>query len=132
MEGKARRVLLELPPSAIRPNPRQPREIFEEEGLRQLSASIRRVGILQPLTVRKCGEDWELVAGERRLRAAKMAGLRTVPCIVSVADEDTSALLALVENLQRRDLHYFEEAAAIADYIQKTGKIGRASCRERV
>ena len=121
MEGKVRRVLLELPPSAIRPNPRQPREIFEEEGLRQLSASIRRVGILQPLTVRKCGEDWELVAGERRLRAAKMAGLRTVPCIVSVADEDTSALLALVETLQRRDLHYFEEAAAIADYIQKTG-----------
>ena len=75
MEGKVRRVLVELPPSAIRPNPRQPREIFEEEGLRQLSASIRRVGILQPLTVRKCGEDWELVAGERRRLAGR--GKRT-------------------------------------------------------
>ena len=119
MEGK--HTLLELPPAAIRPNPRQPRGVFEEEGLRELASSIRRHGILQPLTVRKCGEEWELIAGERRLRAAKLAGLATVPCILSDANDDDSALLALVENLQRRDLHYFEEAAAIAAYIQTTG-----------
>ena len=121
MEAKTKRVLVEVPPEAIRPNPRQPRGVFEEEGLRELASSIRRHGILQPLTVRRTESGWELIAGERRLRAAKMAGLGTVPCIVSTADDDTSALLALVENLQRRDLHYFEEAEAIADYIRTTG-----------
>ena len=118
MEAKTKRMLVEVPPETIRPNPRQPRAVFEEEGLRELASSIRRHGILQPLTVRRTPTGWELIAGERRLRAAKMAGLETVPCVVSTADEDTSALLALVENLQRRDLHYFEEAAAIADYIR--------------
>ena len=113
--------LMELPVDSIHPNPYQPRTVFEEEGIRELAGSIRRHGILQPLTVRKRGEDWELIAGERRLRAAKLAGLEKVPCVLSRADDDTSALLALVENLQRRDLHYFEEAAAIAAYIQKTG-----------
>ena len=113
--------LMELPVERIRPNPWQPRTVFEEEGIRELAGSIRRHGILQPLTVRKQGEAWELIAGERRLRAAKLAGLEKVPCVLSRADDDTSALLALVENLQRRDLHYLEEAAAIAAYIQKTG-----------
>ena len=113
--------LMELPVERIRPNPYQPRTVFEEEGIRELAGSIRRHGILQPLTVRKQGEAWELIAGERRLRAAKLAGLEKVPCVLSRADDDTSALLALVENLQRRDLHYLEEAAAIAAYIQKTG-----------
>ena len=121
MEVKPKRMLVEVPPEAIRANPRQPGGAFEEEGLRELAASIRRHGILQPLTVRRTDTGWELIAGERRLRAAKMAGLGTVPCVVSTADDDTSALLALVENLQRRDLHYFEEAAAIADYIRSTG-----------
>ena len=113
--------LMELPVEHIRPNPYQPRTVFEEEGIRELAGSIRRHGILQPLTVRRQGESWELIAGERRLRAAKLAGLEKVPCVLSRADDDTSALLALVENLQRRDLHYLEEAAAIAAYIQKTG-----------
>ena len=113
--------LMELPVGSIRPNPYQPRTVFEEEGIRELAGSIRRHGILQPLTVRKRGEEWELIAGERRLRAAKLAGLEKVPCVLSGADDDTSALLALVENLQRRDLHYLEEAAAIAAYIRKTG-----------
>ena len=97
-EGK--RVLL-LPAADIRPNPRQPRQVFEEAGLRELAASIRRHGILQPLTVRRMPEGWELIAGERRLRAARMAGLETVPCIEATADGGESALLALVENLQR-------------------------------
>ena len=114
--------VLELRTADIRPNPYQPRQAFDSEGLRELAASIRRHGILQPLTVRPVGDgQWELVAGERRLRAAKLAGLETVPCIRRAADDRESALLALVENLQRRDLHYLEEAAAIASYIRQTG-----------
>lgn len=121
MEGTVKRKMLELPLRSIRPNPRQPRQVFEEEGIRTLADSIRRCGVIQPLTVRRSGETWELVAGERRLRAAKLAGLQSVPCVVSTVDEEGSALLALVENLQRRDLHYFEEAAAIGAYIRSSG-----------
>lgn len=105
----------------IRPNPRQPRRFSTERGLRELATSIRRHGIIQPLTVRRAPQGWELVAGERRLRAAKLAGLETVPCIEAAVDDRESALLALVENLQRRDLHYFEEATAIADYLRQSG-----------
>lgn len=112
--------VLQLPTAELRPNPRQPRRAFDQEGLQELAVSIRTHGILQPLTVRRTEEGWELIAGERRLRAARLAGLETVPCIESTADADESALLALIENLQRQDLHYFEEAAAIADYLQKT------------
>lgn len=113
--------VLRLRVTDIRPNPRQPRRLFDDGGLRELASSIRRHGILQPLTVRRCPGGWELVAGERRLRAARLAGLETVPCIEAEVDERESALLALVENLQRQDLHYFEEAAAIADYLRRSG-----------
>lgn len=113
--------VLRLGVESIRPNPRQPRRLFDEGGLRELAASIRRHGILQPLVVRRRVDGWELVAGERRLRAARLAGLETVPCVEAEVDERESALLALVENLQRQDLHYFEEAAAIADYLRRTG-----------
>ena len=120
MEHRER--VLTLRVADIRPNPHQPRQTFDDEGLRELASSIRRHGILQPLTVRSAGGGkWELVAGERRLRAAKLAGLEKVPCIRREADDRESALLALVENLQRRDLHYLEEAAAIASYIRQTG-----------
>ena len=115
------RRVLRLPAADIRPNPAQPRRFFDESSLRELAASIRRHGSLQPLTVRRRGEGWELVAGERRLRAARLAGLETVPCIEAAVDSRQSALLALVENLQRQDLHYFEEAAAIAAYIRESG-----------
>jgi len=115
------RQILELPIESIRPNPRQPRQHFDPEGIAELAESIRQHGILQPLTVRRKPEGWELIAGERRLRAAKLAELETVPCIEAAVTDDTSALLALIENLQRRDLHYLEEAAAIADYIRETG-----------
>lgn len=121
MEHPTGRRVLRLRIGEIRPNPRQPRRIFDERGLRELAASIRRHGIIQPLTVRRTAEGWELVAGERRLRAAKLAGLETVPCIEAEVDEGESALLALIENLQRRDLHYFEEAEAIADYLRRSG-----------
>ena len=113
--------VLRLEVGSIRPNPRQPRRMFDEAGLRELAASIRRHGVVQPLVVRRRPDGWELVAGERRLRAARLAGLEAVPCVEAEADEQESALLALVENLQRRDLHYFEEAAAIADYLRRTG-----------
>lgn len=108
-----------LPIGSIRPNPQQPRTNFHEEELQELARSIQRYGILQPLTVRRSGTIYELVAGERRLRAAKMAGLREVPCLLARVDEEDSALLALIENLQRRDLDYWEEAEAIARLIQR-------------
>lgn len=121
MERRTARRVLRLPAADIRPNPAQPRRFFDEASLRELAASIRRHGILQPLTVRRRGDGWELVAGERRLRAARLAGLETVPCIEAEVDSRQSALLALVENLQREDLHYFEEAVAIAAYIKEAG-----------
>ena len=120
MTDQTKRQIQELPTEAIRPNPRQPRQHFDPKGLAELAESIRQHGILQPLTVRHTPKGWELIAGERRLRAAQLANLETVPCIETAVDEDRSALLALIENLQRRDLHYFEEAAAIADYIHET------------
>jgi ParB family chromosome partitioning protein len=109
--------VLYLPLSAVRPNPQQPRRTFEEESLRELAESIRHYGILQPLTVRQTAEGYELIAGERRLRAAALAGLDEVPCLLAQAEEKDSALLALIENLQRRDLDYWEEAAAISALI---------------
>lgn len=110
-----------IPLGRIRPNPQQPRRSFDEEGLAELAASIRSCGILQPLTVRRAGEGYELVAGERRLRAARIAGLREAPCLVAQVGEEDSALLALMENLQRRDLDCWEEAQAIARLISRYG-----------
>ena len=110
-----------IPLGRIRPNPQQPRRSFDEEGLAELAASIRSCGILQPRTVRRAGEGYELVAGERRLRAARIAGLREVPCLVAQVGEEDSALLALMENLQRRDLDCWEEAQAIARLISRYG-----------
>ena len=115
------REVLSLPPEDIRPNPHQPRRTFDPAELEALAESVRRHGILQPLTVRRRDGGWELVAGERRLRAARLAGLSTVPCVEREADDADSALLALVENLQRQDLPYLEEAEAIAAYLARTG-----------
>ena len=101
-----------IPINDIRPNPQQPRRRFDQDGLRELSESIAAYGILQPLTVRAQNGGYELVAGERRWRAARMAGLRQVPCLLARVDEEDAALLALIENLQRRDLDYMEEASS--------------------
>ena len=95
--------VLFLPVDAIRPNPNQPRKTFDSSGLEELADSIRSLGVLQP---RQEGW-WELVAGERRLRAARLAGLVEVPCLSIQADGQASSLLALVENLQRRDLDFW-------------------------
>ena len=110
-----------IPINAVRPNPQQPRRSFDETALQELADSIRAYGILQPLTVRDRGGVYELVAGERRLRAARIAGLREVPCLIAEVEEEDAALLALIENLQRRDLDYMEEAAAIARLIRRYG-----------
>ena len=110
-----------LPVEQIAPNPHQPRREFAPGPLAELAESIRRHGIIQPLTVRHSADGWELIAGERRLRAAKLAGLQTVPCLEMQVDEQDSAILALIENIQRRDLHYLEEAAAIAAYLRQSG-----------
>ena len=110
-----------LPPQAIRPNPAQPRRHFDPAGLQELAASIVQYGVLQPLTVRRQDGGYVLVAGERRLRAAKLAGLAEVPCIVMAVDEAQSGMLALVENLQRRDLDFIEEAEGLARLMRLYG-----------
>ena len=101
-----------LPPSRIEPNPSQPRTVFSPESLQELAQSIVTHGILQPLSVRKMDTHFQLIAGERRYRAAQLAGLREIPCIVMRMDEEESALTALMENLQRQDLNFIEEAKA--------------------
>jgi len=99
-----------IPIRQIRKNPHQPRKIFDPQALQSLADSIRQYGIITPLTVRQVGEDFELVSGERRLRAATIAGLSVVPCYIVSVDDRQSALMALLENLQRKDLDCFEEA----------------------
>jgi ParB family chromosome partitioning protein len=108
-----------LPLRAVRPNPAQPRKIFREEALQDLADSIRQHGILQPLSVRRIGAGYELIAGERRLRAAQIAGLTEIPCIVMTMDDKESGLAAMVENLQRQDLDFVEEARGIAALMDK-------------
>lgn len=110
--------VLFLPVADIVPNPGQPRARFSRESLEELADSIREHGILQPLSVRRVsGGQYELISGERRLRAAGIAGLTHVPCILVKAGDMESSLLALVENLQRRDLDFVEEATALQKLI---------------
>lgn len=112
----------DIPIIKIRPNKAQPRKVFNEEDLNALSQSIAENGILQPLTVRKVSAtEYELIAGERRLRASVMAGLRKVPCIVIKCSEKESAVYALLENLQRSDLGMFEEARGVSRLIRRYG-----------
>jgi len=113
--------VVEIPCEEIAPNPYQPRKTFERDELMNLAASIKADGIISPLSVRETPHGYELIAGERRLRAAMIAGLATVPCIITEASDRTSALLSLVENLQREDLSFFEEADAISKLIDLYG-----------
>lgn len=106
-----------LPARSIRPNPSQPRKVFREEALQELSESIQRHGILQPLSVRRSGLGYELIAGERRLRAAQMAGLTEIPCIIMQMDDRESGMAAMIENLQRQDLDFIEEAQGISNLM---------------
>jgi ParB family chromosome partitioning protein len=110
--------LLEIPTTSIQPNPHQPREFFDEEALNALAESIREVGVLQPVLVREADDGYELIAGERRWRAAKRVGLQTVPAIVRVADDALALQQAIVENVQREALDPLEEAAAYQQLIE--------------
>ena len=103
-----------LPARSIRPNPNQPRKIFRPEALDELTESIRQHGILQPLSVRRAENGYELIAGERRLRAAQQAGITDIPCILMRMDDRESGMAAMVENLQRQDLDFIEEARGIS------------------
>lgn len=120
--GKEKQVnrVISIHINEIFPNPNQPRTEFNEQELQQLSDSIRVNGLLQPLTVRKnVYQQYELISGERRLRASKLAGLTEIPAIVVDTDERQSAIFALIENIQRADLNFFEEAIAIKNLISE-------------
>lgn len=115
------RELANLPIGDIRPNPSQMRQKIDEDDLAELAESIKSLGVIQPIVVRPLEEGYELVAGERRLRAAKMAGLEFIPAIVVNMDDVASSLSALVENIQRKDLSAIEEARCLADLLRTTG-----------
>jgi ParB family transcriptional regulator, chromosome partitioning protein len=113
--------LLEVPVNAVAPNPKQPRTRWDEEEIDALAASIREVGILQPIVVRRSGERFELVAGERRLRAAKVAGLATVPVVLRDTDDSDLLREALIENIHRQDLGPIELAEAFRQLLEELG-----------
>jgi ParB family chromosome partitioning protein len=126
-----------LPVDAIQPNPDQPRRRFEEEGLAALAGSLRERGVLQPVLVRpKAGGGFELIAGERRWRAARIAGLDELPAIVRPDDDAASLELALIENMAREDLNPVEQARACAALVEELGltreEVGRRVGRSRV
>ncbi|MBF8984430.1 nucleoid occlusion protein [Lutibacter sp. B2] len=111
--------VLQISVDAIAPNPYQPRRVFNKSKLEELSESIKTYGILQPISVRKIGQAYyELVAGERRLKATKLAGLETIPAIIQDMTDEDSAVLALIENLQREDLNFLEEAIAYSNLME--------------
>ena len=113
--------MVEVPVGAVAPNPRQPRTNFDDETLRSLAASIREVGVLQPIVVRRSGEAYELIAGERRLRAAKLAGLATVPVILRDSGDADTLREALIENIHRDDLGPIELAEAFRELLEELG-----------
>lgn len=123
--------IVQLPVGDIDANPNQPRKLFDDERLAELSQSITEYGVISPLTVRLHYGRYELVSGERRLRAARMAGLKKVPCIILDVDMEESGLLALVENLQRQDLDFLEEARGIENLMRLYG-LSQEECARRL
>ena len=112
------RVLM-IPIDEIKPNPHQPRKSFSAKELESLAQSIGNVGIIQPLTIRKVNGEYQLIAGERRLRAAKAAGLKTVPCVEISTNNSGCAIVSLLENMQRQELNFFEEAQGISRILHE-------------
>jgi ParB family chromosome partitioning protein len=121
VRGEQGSSLVEIPIGDVRPSAYQPRKHFDEEGLASLAASIRELGVLQPVLVRATDEGYELIAGERRWRAARRAGLRSIPAVVREAADEGSLEQALVENLHREDLNALEEAAGYQQLIEDFG-----------
>jgi ParB family chromosome partitioning protein len=113
--------MLEVPVGAIKPNPRQPRSTFDDEPLEALATSIREVGILQPIVVRQTADGYEVIAGERRLRAARLAGLATIPAVVRDSDDADALREALIENIHREDLNPVELAEAFRELLEELG-----------
>ena len=113
------KIVKEIPVDKIIPNPYQPRKVFSINALEELSKSIKEYGVLQPITVRQKENGYELVAGERRLRAAKLAELKTIPAIINNMSDQYSAVLALLENLQREDLNFIEESLGYENLIKE-------------
>ena len=126
---------VELPIDAITPNPKQPRKSFDDKALRDLSESLKQSGLLQPVVVRRVGEGYQLVVGERRWRAAKMAGIERIPAVVREASDAQSLELALVENLLREDLNPMEEAEAyqrlLAEFAWTQEDLAQRVARDR-
>lgn len=120
-EEERREEIMDVEVEKIKTNPYQPRSAFDEEKLRELAKTIKERGIIEPLVVRKTATGYELISGERRLKAAKMAGLKSVPCIVRAVKEEEMLELALIENLQREDLNPVEEARAYRMLKEKFG-----------
>ncbi len=127
--------LQNLPIDMIRQSPYQPRKIMEPEALEALASSIRQQGVVQPIVVRKAGENYELIAGERRWRAAQQAGLQDIPAVIKSVNDQEAAAIAIIENLQREDLNPLEEAQAFANLIDKFGlthqEVGEVVSRSR-
>ena len=131
VSGREDRVLRRIRISEIVRNPNQPRRYFDPEAIATLAESIRQYGVLNPLTVRRTANGgYELVAGERRVRAARVAGLTDVPCLLINADGEDSSVIALVENLQRRDLDFFEEANGFKRLIEQFGLTQEEAARK--
>lgn len=133
--GKTFGKIVHIETDRLFPNPSQPRFVFEDEPLLRLADSVRRYGILQPLSVRRATDErdgafYEIIAGERRWRAAKIIGLNEVPCVIFEVDSRKSAELALIENIQREDLNVFEQAAAIASLIDVYGMTQEQAARQ--
>ena len=112
---------VELPIDSISPNPKQPRKDFDDRALHELSESLRQSGVLQPVVVRRLGDGYQLIVGERRWRAAKVAGLTRIPAVIREATDAQTLELALVENLLREDLNPIEEAEAYQRLLAEFG-----------
>lgn len=119
--GNEKMRVVNLPIQSIKPNPYQPRKHFDAISLNELSASIREFGVIQPITVRRVEDGYEIIAGERRYRASELIGLAEIPAIIMNADDHKSALMALLENLQREDLCFFEIADGYQKLIREQG-----------
>ena len=121
LKGQSGHTVLHLPVDSILFNPYQPRKTEMDKDIDELAASISQHGVLQPVVVRRMGRGYELIAGERRLRACKKAGIKTIPALVRSVSDEELALLALVENLQRRGLNVLDEAEGYRNLIEKFG-----------
>lgn len=113
--------IVSIPVTQIVANPYQPRKIFSDEELQDLAESIKSIGLIQPITVRQIDEHYEIVVGERRFRAVQMAGLQAIPAVVANITDEQSAVMALIENIQRQDLNFIEEAEALLQLMEVHG-----------